>query len=179
MAAPIEQCGDYADQIAQFHQQIQLSTDGSGEFLRFFEDKGWKAIGEFDLFKIKAIHREMKIFVKSYSPTTLDYANRVYAALQVLSERQFSKPILPPLALCERTVVFEAGIVERREKYGQVFQGPELIIIEAVLGNHGLLPLSQPMKVDIISVEGQEYIVDPLMDDPFTIFQYTMATSAR
>ncbi len=179
MTRSLEQCGDYADLIAQLHQQIQFSSDGSGDFRGFVEGNGWEAIGDPDSFKIKAIHRGRRIFTKSYSPFTRDYASNVYAALQELSERQFSKPILPPLALCERTVVFQAGTVERREVYDQVFNGVEQVIIEAVLRDHRLEPLWQVMKVDVVSVDKQEYIVDPLSDDANTIFEYTIATTSR
>lgn len=176
MATPLEQCGEYVDPIAQLHQQIQLAPDGSGEFLGFIEGNGWKVVGDPDYFKIKAINRGRRIFTKSYSPLTLDYSSRVYAALQALSEHQFSQPILPPLALCEGTLVFIAGTVKRRVVYSQVFHEVEQEIIEAVLRSHRLEPLWQVMKVDVVDVDKHEYIVDPLSDDANTIFEFIKST---
>lgn len=173
MIKHFEQCEDYADQIAQLQSQIQFFTDDKNDFSGFTDGNGWVAIGDTDNpFKMKVINRDLGIFTKSYSPVVRDYADKVYDALKLLGQLQLSKPILPPLAYCERTLIFQAGVVERKVTYDRVYHDEEQRIVKEAIKKFGLEPLSWLDKVDVVTVGGVEYVVDPLSDDSNTIFEY-------
>lgn len=162
----------YADQIAELMQLLQMD-DMRSFWVGLAECLNWSLIDpRSEDLKIKVINKNENIFVKVYSPKTEQYAEVVSLALSELSALDLSIPLLAPLSLCENALVFEKGQVVGDMLYKNVYSQLEQQGIQKILDRHGLKPLNLFSKIGIISINGQEYAIDPFQDDMSSIFDF-------
>lgn len=161
---------NYAHLVSAFSQLVDSNQEGKFTGSHLSED--WQLIDEVNYYKIKAVNDTAGIFVKKYSPFTGDYSQKAYNALGELASLSLSVPILSLLALHQNTLVFKRGQFVERRLYSEIYDDEQLGEIEDILFKYEMKHLGYLQAIDIVSVDGRNYAVDPYEDSAISIFQY-------
>jgi len=161
---------DYSKIISEFKDMLEIAPLGDIDEAHL--SGGWELVGENFCLKIKAINRPLGIFVKYFSPVVGEYAQKTYNSLKELTQiEHLPFPILLPETLCEGALVFKAGEYRFTMKFSDL--DPEVAgeMTKIVVGS-GLKPLKRFDRLDVVEVEGNKYLVDPIEDSEYSISLY-------
>lgn len=131
----------------------------------------WIKVGENDGFRVKAIHPDHELFVKSYAPKVREYSLSAFSALQDLSRLKLQIPILPVLGKYGNSLFFRLGEPTSTLDWNRLPENDRKAIQE-VVKSYGLQSLGNFDMLPLISVEGVDYLVDPFEDSVHSIGQF-------
>ena len=156
--------GDYSKLVSEFIGMLDIHPEGS-----FIDDarltENWKE-RRISFYKVTAINHSAGVFVKFFPPQTKDYAQKYGQTLQQLAAIQnLPYPILLPETLCAGTLVFKAGKHIGTIRFGDL-ESEVQDEMTKVVNQNGLTPLVRFDKLEVVKVDGINFLVDPI-DDSF------------
>lgn len=169
---PLEaRTGDYSTLVAELVGMIKIHPN-EGFIDKADLTNNWKLIGDRHHNKLTALNPSAGVFIKFFPPGTKDYAEKYQQTLQKLAKiENLPMPILLPEALTNGGLVFKAGEPLGKIKFESFDECVQDKISKIVLEN-GLEPLAWFDKLDVVKVDGTDFLVDPIDDSVHLIDLY-------
>jgi hypothetical protein len=164
----VESCNGF-ESIDELYSEIELLLpiqEGFGTFSdtgRF--DLPWELIGEISPYKIKLIHHDEHVYIKSFSPKAEKFTQAYFAALAELSSLPITIPILPAIGVRGSSIFFCEGIDS--ERYGSGLLQEEIYTINEIVSKYKLR--SSIRNSLLITMDNGIYLADPIEDSTYYI----------
>lgn len=161
-------------QAAALDLLAKAENEGQIRFGEIPLPAGWQLLGQeyFSAYRIKAVNPNMGLFSKIFASEASPFAAALYQAYQELATLHLQTPILKPLGLERSVLFFPLATFKNGSSLQSHLTDEQIKLASDIILEHKLVPIAPSQRVDVVKIEGKNYLVDVIEDSDATVYPF-------